>query len=92
MRNQHNEVEYDQEEHEAPPLPVGLLTRSDLLLALARALGTFEPGMQLNIVLPLGNKDDLQERNHRLITFPGCMVTVLSQYLLIAVPLFVIYT
>ncbi|HLL78012.1 MAG TPA: CBS domain-containing protein [Ktedonobacteraceae bacterium] len=31
---------------------VGLLTRSDLLIALARALGAFEPGMQLVIPLP----------------------------------------
>lgn len=37
------------------PLLVGLLTRSDLLMALARALGAFEPGMQLSIVLPTGD-------------------------------------
>lgn len=48
-------VEYDQEKPESPPFLVGLLTRSDLLLILARAMGTFEPGMQLDIVLPLGN-------------------------------------
>jgi acetoin utilization protein AcuB len=34
---------------------VGLLTRSDLLLALARALGGFEPGMELLIPLHAGN-------------------------------------
>ena len=37
------------------PLLVGLLTRSDLLMALARALGAFEPGMQLSISLPMGD-------------------------------------
>src|SRR5216683_1978014 len=37
------------------PLLVGLLTRSDLLIALARSLGAFEPGMQLNIPLPMGD-------------------------------------
>lgn len=36
---------------ESRPLLVGLLTRSDLLTALARSLGVFEPGMQL--LLPL---------------------------------------
>ena len=34
---------------------VGLLTRSDLLMALARSLGAFEPGMQLIIPLPVGD-------------------------------------
>ncbi len=34
---------------------VGLLTRSDLLLALARALGASEPGMELLIPLPTGD-------------------------------------
>lgn len=34
---------------------VGLLTRSDLLMALARSLGAFEPGMQLIIPLPIGD-------------------------------------
>src|SRR5579875_2792273 len=40
-----------------PPLTylVGLLTRSDLLLALARSLGAFEPGMELLIPLPGSN-------------------------------------
>jgi acetoin utilization protein AcuB len=37
------------------PLLVGLLTRSDLLMALARSLGAFEPGMQLSIQLPMGD-------------------------------------
>jgi acetoin utilization protein AcuB len=53
-------VEYDrpegqQDEAMAQPLLVGLLTRSDLLIALARSLGAFEPGMQLQIALPLGD-------------------------------------
>jgi len=33
----------------------GLLTRSDLLIALARSMGASEPGMQLDIALPLGD-------------------------------------
>ena len=44
-----------QEEALLRPLLVGLLTRSDLLIALARALGAFEPGMQLSIALPMGD-------------------------------------
>ena len=48
-------VEYGQEDSNALPVLVGLITRSDMLLALARAMGAFEPGMQLDIVLPLGN-------------------------------------
>ncbi|MBV9230604.1 MAG: CBS domain-containing protein [Chloroflexi bacterium] len=52
-------VEYSQSEHESRTLLVGLLTRSDLLIALARAMGAFEPGMQLDIALPMGNVDPL---------------------------------
>ena len=37
---------------DAPPLLVGLLTRSDLLIALAHITGAFEPGMQLILPLP----------------------------------------
>jgi acetoin utilization protein AcuB len=48
-------VEYGQEDSTVTAVFVGLVTRSDMLLALARAMGTFEPGMQLDIVLPLGN-------------------------------------
>ncbi|TMC24355.1 MAG: CBS domain-containing protein [Chloroflexi bacterium] len=36
-------------------LLVGLLTRSDILLALARVLGSFEPGTQISIQLPTGH-------------------------------------
>src|SRR6266480_1988777 len=42
-------------EEETQAVLIGLLTRSDLLMALARSLGAFEPGMQLIIPLPLGN-------------------------------------
>jgi acetoin utilization protein AcuB len=51
-------VEYEpmeQEGAETKPILVGLLTRSDLLIALARSLGAYEPGMQLIIPLPMGN-------------------------------------
>jgi acetoin utilization protein AcuB len=43
------------DEEQPQPLLVGLLTRSDLLMALARSLGAFEPGMQLSIQLPGGD-------------------------------------
>lgn len=39
-------------EADGPPLLVGLLTRSDLLLALAHLTGSAEPGMQLILPLP----------------------------------------
>ena len=42
-------------EEETQVVLVGLLTRSDLLMALARALGAFEPGMQLIIPLLPGD-------------------------------------
>lgn len=55
-------VEYDDAERgeqnaegESPAVLVGLLTRSDILMALARALGAFQPGMQLRISLPAGD-------------------------------------
>jgi acetoin utilization protein AcuB len=48
-------VEYDQRTSEQKTILVGLVTRSDLLLALSRAMGAFEPGMQLNLTLPLGD-------------------------------------
>jgi acetoin utilization protein AcuB len=44
---------------EGQPLLVGLLTRSDLLTALARSLGVFEPGMQLIIPLRHGDMQPL---------------------------------
>jgi acetoin utilization protein AcuB len=44
---------------EGRPLLVGLLTRSDLLTALARSLGVFEPGMQLTIPLHHGSMQPL---------------------------------
>lgn len=50
-------VEYEESVNsETRTLLVGLLTRSDLLLELARTLGAFEPGMDILLPLPL---DDL---------------------------------
>ena len=46
------ELPSEDAEHDAPPLLVGLLTRSDLLIALAHMTGAFEPGMQLILPLP----------------------------------------
>ena len=48
-------VEYEHTERETNPILVGLLTRSDLLIALARSLGAYEPGMQLTLQLPMGD-------------------------------------
>jgi acetoin utilization protein AcuB len=45
----------EESEAETRVVLVGLLTRSDLLMALARSLGAFEPGMQLTIPLPMGD-------------------------------------
>jgi acetoin utilization protein AcuB len=42
-------------QQEVQPVLVGLLTRSDLLMALARATGAFEPGMHLILPLPPGD-------------------------------------
>ncbi len=52
-------VEYELLENENRVILVGLLTRSDLLIALARAMGAFEPGMQLDIVLAPGDMTPL---------------------------------
>jgi acetoin utilization protein AcuB len=52
-------IEYGEEDSHALPVLVGMITRSDMLLLLARAVGTFEPGMQLDIVLPLGRMTPL---------------------------------
>jgi acetoin utilization protein AcuB len=38
-------IEFGQAEHSSQIFLVGLVTRSDLLMALARAMGAFEPGM-----------------------------------------------
>lgn len=48
-------VDYGLVQDENRALLVGLLTRSDLLLTLARVMGALEPGMQLDILLPSGN-------------------------------------
>ena len=54
-------VEYDQEDSNGSPTLVGLITRSDMLLTLARATGSSEPGMQLDVALPLGNMTPLMK-------------------------------
>lgn len=57
-------VEYnrvDKQSEETRPILLGLLSRSDLLLAFARSMGAYEPGMQLQIELPLGNMAPLAE-------------------------------
>jgi acetoin utilization protein AcuB len=48
-------VDYGLVQEENRALLVGLITRSDLLLTLARVMGALEPGMQLDILLPGGN-------------------------------------
>jgi acetoin utilization protein AcuB len=54
-------VEYENVAEETQPLLVGLLTRSDLLLALARSMGAFEPGMEVTITLPAGDMAPLAQ-------------------------------
>lgn len=48
-------VDYGWVDGESRAMLVGLITRSDLLLALARVMGALEPGMQLDILLLVGN-------------------------------------
>ena len=52
-------VEYEVIGQETKALLMGLVTRSDLLIALARSMGAFEPGMQLEITLPMGDMTPL---------------------------------
>lgn len=47
------------EEQDVQVVLVGLLTRSDLLLALARALGAYEPGTDIGLPLPAGDLSPL---------------------------------
>lgn len=54
-------VEYEHTEPETNTLLVGLLTRSDLLIALARSMGAYEPGMQLVLQLPVGDLKPLAQ-------------------------------
>lgn len=54
-------VEYEQVGEETQTILVGLLTRSDLLITLARSLGAYEPGMQVVIALPLGDMTPLAQ-------------------------------
>ena len=54
-------VKYEHTETETHTLLVGLLTRSDLLIALARSLGAYEPGMELVIQLPMGELEPLAQ-------------------------------
>ena len=46
---------------ESSALLAGLLTRSDILIAMARSLGAFEPGMELRIALPVGDMTPLAD-------------------------------
>jgi acetoin utilization protein AcuB len=52
-------IEYGEEDSDALPVLVGMITRSDMLLVLASAVGTSEPGTQLDIALPLGHMTPL---------------------------------
>lgn len=46
---------------ETPALLVGLITRSDLLLALARSLGAYEPGVEVYLPCPAGDLTPLAQ-------------------------------
>jgi acetoin utilization protein AcuB len=74
-------VEYENAEGVTQTVLVGLLTRSDLLIALARSMGAFEPGMELTISLPAG---DLAPLAHTLLLASELHVQVRS---VIAAPL-----
>jgi acetoin utilization protein AcuB len=74
-------VEYENTEGVTQTVLVGLLTRSDLLIALARSMGAFEPGMELTISLPAG---DLAPLAHTLLLASELHVQVRS---VIAAPL-----
>ena len=58
-------VQYEQSEQDnegaTRTVLVGLLTRSDLLMVLARSLGAFEPGMELTIEMLPGDMTPLAE-------------------------------
>lgn len=54
-----SELSVQDTQEDALPTLVGLLTRSDLLIALARMTGAFEPGMQLILPLPPGDMTPL---------------------------------
>lgn len=52
-------IETEEAGTESRDVLVGLLTRSDILLGLARSLGAFEPGTQISIQLPAGHMTPL---------------------------------
>jgi acetoin utilization protein AcuB len=70
-------IEYAQEEQTVKTLLVGVLTRSDLLRAFARAMGAFEPGMQLHIPLPEGNVTPHVQTHHIIQDLHVSIISVL---------------
>ena len=54
-------VEYEYAEQETKTILVGLLTRSGLLVVMARSLGTDEPGMELVVQMPAGDMAPLAQ-------------------------------
>lgn len=75
-------IEPDQESNEPRELLVGLLTRSDILLALARALGADEPGTQISIPLAEGRMAPLAQAlmaADELHVAIGCVLATPSQ-------------
>lgn len=52
-------VDYGEVNGESRAMLVGLITRSDLMLALARVMGALEPGMQLDINVPANDMTTL---------------------------------
>jgi acetoin utilization protein AcuB len=57
-------IEYVELEHKPKAILVGLITRNDLLFAMARTLGATEPGMQIDIELPSGDMAPLAQTLH----------------------------
>jgi acetoin utilization protein AcuB len=73
-------VEYVEAANESKAVLVGLVTRSDLLVALSRTMGAFEPGMQVEITLPMA---DISPLAHALLLASELHVAVRS---IVAVP------
>ncbi len=79
--NEETDQEEQRLEEATRPLLVGLLTRSDLLMALARSLGAFEPGTDMILTL---NGGDLRPLAQALLLASELHIPVRS---VLAVPL-----
>lgn len=65
--------EAQEESKEEQSVLIGLLTRSDLMMALARTLGAFETGMPLTLPLPDGSTEPLTTALHLAAELHVCV-------------------